>query len=105
MSLIIVTTTSDDRDELEVIARQLVEAKLAACCQIAGPISSVYTWQGNIESSIEWSCAIKTQTHLFAKVEAKIQELHHYDVPQILAVEVSHASERYRKWVGDQTAN
>jgi periplasmic divalent cation tolerance protein len=103
IKLIVITTTSDDRDELESIARHLVESKLAACCQISGPITSFYTWQGKTESTAEWTCTIKTQAKLFQRVKAEIMRLHHYDVPQIVGVEVSNSSASYRQWVSETT--
>ena len=104
MSLIIITTTSDDRAELEKIAASLVESKLAACCQISGPITSVYSWQGKTETASEWTCAIKTQKQLFSDVKSKIIELHHYDLPQVIAVEVAGSSASYREWVFAMTS-
>jgi len=103
MSLIIITTTSDDREELEHIAMQLVESKLAACCQIGGPITSVYTWNGTTEKATEWTCTIKTQKQRFGEVQAMIQQLHHYDIPQIVAVDACNSSAKYRIWVNHQT--
>ncbi len=105
MNLIIITTTSDDCDELESIARHLVESKLAACCQISGPITSVYTWQGKTEATTEWTCAIKTQSKRFSNVKSEIIKLHHYDIPQVVGVEVTHSSASYRRWVVDATSN
>lgn len=97
--LIQITTTSDDRNELERIAARLVENQLAACCQISGPIVSFYRWQGQLESTAEWICSIKTSQRLFRSVSATINQLHHYDVPQIVAVDVCSVSEEYRTWL------
>ena len=99
MDLILITTTSDDRAELERIASRLVELKLAACCQIGGPITSVYTWEGKTDSSQEYVCSIKTRKRLFEDVANEIKALHHYEIPQIVSVEISNASDSYRDWV------
>lgn len=98
-SLIQITTTSDDREELERIASQLVELRLAACCQISGPITSWYTWNGQIESASEWTCVVKTVKHCYSDVEDLITRLHHYDEPQIIALEICLASQGYQNWV------
>ena len=101
-SLILLTTTSDDRTELEKIAAQLVQRKLAACCQIGDqPITSWYRWEGKTESTSEWVCEIKTIKRRFAEVAQAIGELHHYEEPQIVAIEICAASEGYQKWVRD----
>ena len=97
--LILITTTSDDRDELELIAAKLIEFGHAACCQISGPIDSVYRWEGKVETSSEWVCSIKTLKDRFAAVADEISNMHHYDTPQIVAVEIVDASDSYREWV------
>ena len=97
--LILITTTSDERDNLEEIAAKLVELRLAACCQLSGPITSVYRWQGQIESANEWVCTIKTTTRRFAEVRDTILKLHHYDEPQIVAIDITDASTGYHQWV------
>jgi periplasmic divalent cation tolerance protein len=99
--MIIVTTTSDNRQELETIARVLVEKQLAACCQIGGPITSVYTWNGKTESTDEWTCSIKTIESLFDQVAAEIKSNHQYDVPQIVAVKSTLVDKAYDQWVKD----
>ncbi len=55
-----IITTTDSKAAAERIARELVEQRLAACVQIGGPITSVYRWQGKMETAEEWTCTIKT---------------------------------------------
>jgi len=98
-SLIQITTTSDNREELEKIATHLIENKLAACCQISGPVASDYIWQGKLESSVEWTCTIKTLKRHYLDVETAIREMHHYEQPEIIAVAIIMASEGYEKWI------
>lgn len=99
MTLIQITTTSDDQNELEKISTHLIANRLAACCQISGPITSHYAWQGKLEKSEEWLCTIKTTQELYEKVETEITKLHHYDEPEIIAVEIIAASSGYKKWI------
>ena len=61
MNFIQVVTTTALREEAERIARELVEARLAACAQVVGPIASTYRWQGKIETAEEWQCWVKTE--------------------------------------------
>ncbi|MFK7767704.1 MAG: divalent-cation tolerance protein CutA [Mariniblastus sp.] len=105
-SLIVVTTTSDDRTVLQEIASHLVKQRLAACCQISGPIESVYLWpavgsESKVETSQEWTCSIKTQKRFYLKVEQAILEFHNYETPQIVAIDICAVSEPYEKWIGD----
>ena len=72
--------------------------RLVACVQIQGPLQSHYHWQGKLESSSEWKCTCKTLPEVWRRVEAAIRSVHPYDVPEILANEVT-ASEDYLRWV------
>jgi len=96
---IIITTTSDDSDVLERISERLVTDRMVACCQIAQPIKSIYRWNGNVESSTEFDLKIKTIADRFDAVAEVIGSMHNYDVPQIVAVEMSNVSASYADWI------
>ena len=98
-----ISTTSDDREVLEKIAARLVEDKVAACCQLEGPVTSVYRWEGKVESASEFRLLIKTKAALFPSVEKTIVELHGYQRPQITAVPVVAVSDGYAAWIRDNT--
>lgn len=98
-----VITTTATHDEAEIIARALVEERLAACTQIVGPITSIYRWKDQIETSQEYQCWAKSRRELFPKMEATIRRLHPYEVPEILAVPVEVGSESYLKWLDSET--
>ena len=97
--LIVVATTGDNLELLEGIGRRLVEGRLAACCQISSPVKSIYRWDGNVETATEFELSIKTLASRFDDVVSIIQELHSYDVPQIVAVEIVKISDAYRDWI------
>ena len=97
--LMLVVTTSDDRPVLEKIAGRLVELRLAACCQISSPITSVYRWEGRVEQSEEFECRIKTTDAHFDALVTEIESLHNYDVPQIVGVPIEKCSAAYRAWL------
>jgi periplasmic divalent cation tolerance protein len=80
------------------MARGAVEARLAACAQVAGPITSVYRWQGAIETAEEWTVTFKTTTEHYAALEAHIRERHSYDLPEIVAVALG-GNDAYLDWV------
>ncbi len=98
-----VFVTFDDAARAEALARVLVEAHLAACVQIVGPIRSIYRWQGAVESAQEWLCLIKTRADLYPALEQTIRAHHPYDVPEILAVPVSAGLEAYLSWLRAET--
>jgi periplasmic divalent cation tolerance protein len=100
--IIQVVTTTSSKDEAHAIASALVTRHLAACVQVFGPISSIYRWQGNLESSQEWTCAIKTRRSRYQAVEDAIRALHSYEVPEILAFSVVDGNQNYLDWVAAQ---
>ncbi len=97
-----VLTTTDARELAKKIGRALVDRRLAACVQIAGPVTSVYRWQGQIEVAEEWQCWIKTTRERFAEVEGAIRELHTYTVPEIIAMPIVAGSADYLSWLGQE---
>ena len=101
---IMITTTGDDKNELELIAKFLIEEKLAACCQIVGPLTSVYRWKSGIEESQEWMCVIKTEDSLYDAVEIAIRQQHHYDEPEVIATQIVRGSAGYLKWLSDNVS-
>jgi periplasmic divalent cation tolerance protein len=94
-----VTTTLPDRDTANRIGRRLVEERLAACAQVVGPVSSVYWWQGEVETAGEWYCHLKTTAANVAALVARIRELHPYETPEIIAVPVTEGDAAYLQWV------
>ena len=98
-----ITTTTETKDQAQTIAQHLVGAKLAACVQIVGPITSIYRWKGKVENAPEWLCLIKTRDDLYNKVEATIKSLHPYETPEIIAVPIVKGTKEYLSWIGDMT--
>ncbi len=98
---VIVTTTADSKELLAEIASNLVRNELAACCQISGPVTSVYRWQGNIDRSTEWLCTIKSMPALVDQVVTMIKTMHSYDEPEIIVTPVIGGSISYLQWIED----
>lgn len=96
---LLITSTTETKQEAQRITRALVERRLGACAQIIGPIESIYWWQGKVESAEEWLCFIKTQATHFDAVEACIKELHSYSTPQIVAMPIAAGSQDYLGWL------
>ena len=101
--MIQIQTTVATKEEGQKIADVLVQAKLAACVQLVGPIESTYRWQGKVEKAEEWLCLIKTRTDLFDRVEKEILAIHSYETPEIIAVPIERSSADYLTWLNDET--
>ena len=103
MGALIVITHAPDRASADKIARALVDQKLAACVNILAGCSSIYRWQGQVETAVEVPLLIKTRADIYAEVEAAIKSLHPYELPEIVAVPVAHGSSDYLEWINAAT--
>ena len=97
----IVLTTTGSEEEAHKIAHTLVERGLAACVNIVPHVESVYRWQGKIESSTECLLLIKTQAEAFENVRDTIKELHSYELPECVMLEVADGSKEYLGWISE----
>ena len=86
----------------EMLAQQLVEARLAACVQVM-PVKSFYVWQGESRKDAEFLLLVKTRAALYAQVEAFIITHHPYETPEILQLPVVAGSSAYLQWLGAST--
>lgn len=103
MSEIVVLITASGEDEAVKIARSLVEARLAGCVNIIKNIRSVYRWEETVEDEPEVLMVAKTRKTLFHELMKKVQALHSYTVPEIIALPIIDGSEDYLKWLRDVT--
>lgn len=85
------------------LGRQAVEAGLAACAQVSGPLESIYRWQGAVESAREWLLVLKTRTRCLTALEALVLAHHPYDTPQFIALPLLGGSQKYLAWLGAST--
>ena len=97
----LVLTTAGSQEEARVLARALVERRLAACVNIVPQIESIYRWKDAVEEAQEWLLLIKTSSVAFDKVRAAIQELHSYEVPECICLNIEDGSAGYLEWIGD----
>ncbi len=102
-AIIQIITTINDRQKAEEIGRRLVGERLVACCQITGPIRSIYRWKGRVEETDEWYCVMKTKESLYHQAQEAIRKLHPYEVPEIIAIPVRDAFDDYATWVKRET--
>lgn len=97
-----VYVTVSSAAEGERIARALVEERLAACVNRIGGVRSTYRWQGQVEQSDEELLLIKTRAERFAGLARRVQELHSYEVPEVIAVPVAAGNDSYLRWLDEQ---
>ncbi|MCF7483531.1 divalent-cation tolerance protein CutA [Vibrio sp. J1-1] len=98
---IVLSTTANEQNRDQII-KGLLEAKLAACIQTM-PIESHYVWEGEICNDTEWLLVIKTRRELYELVEEKIENLHEYEVAQIVQVPIVDGFNPYLEWLREST--
>lgn len=103
MAVVLVLTTVPDAARGETIARALVDGRLAACVNVCAPMTSLYRWKGVVERDVEHQLVIKTTPDRVAAIEARLAELHPYELPEFLVLPVAHGSAAYVEWVAAET--
>jgi periplasmic divalent cation tolerance protein len=100
----LVMITAPSLEVSEQIANALVEAQLAACVNITAPITSIYRWQGKVEREQEYLLLCKTRRELFnPQFTALVQEIHPYDVPEMIALPIQAGVQNYLDWISAET--
>ena len=99
---LVVLVTCGSTAEAKRIARTVVEARLAACVNILpGAVSSIYRWKGKVEMARERLLLIKTSRKHLAKLQAAVERLHSYDVPEFVALPIAGGSRKYLRWMDE----
>ncbi len=99
MAAIVMVTTVGDEEQGNTIARELIARRQAACVNMIHGVKSFYRWKGNICCDSEYMLVIKTMFEEYAAVTATIQELHSYELPEILAFEIRHGEPGFLEWI------
>lgn len=94
---IVLTTLGADADA-PTIARTLIDERLAACVNILPRMTSVYRWQGKVEEDREQQIVIKTAQDRVWALQARLRQLHPYELPEFLVLDAT-ASDAYFAWV------
>jgi periplasmic divalent cation tolerance protein len=100
--VLIVLTTCPAQEVAELLASQLVEARLAACVQVLPQMTSIYWWEGEVQKDAEFLLMIKTLPEKWEEVRDFITENHSYEVPEIVAFASEGVSERYDEWLAKE---
>ncbi len=95
----IVLTTAATHDEAARLAGTLVEERLAACATLLPSVESIYRWEGQVESATETLVLLKTALDQLPALETRLRELHSYQVPEFLVLNVESGSHAYLDWL------
>ena len=103
--VIILLSTFPDIAAARTAVRTLVEERLVACGNIMPGVESIYRWQGAVETSMEVMVIFKTTADSAEAAQARLRELHPYEVPEILRLPVDGGWPPYLDWVRDSTSS
>jgi periplasmic divalent cation tolerance protein len=100
---ILVLTNVPDLDCAKLVARTLVESRLAACVNLLPAVQSIYRWEGQIEEATEITLLIKTTSHQYEELQKAIVGLHPYVLPEIIAMPIVAGYAPYLQWIATET--
>ncbi|MER7410523.1 MULTISPECIES: divalent-cation tolerance protein CutA [Streptomyces] len=101
--ILTVLTTTDSEESARTLAAGAIERRVAACAQINGPVTSVYRWEGQVQTDPEWQVLFKTAAARYDALEQYLRAAHDYDVPEIIATPVVRGGADYLEWVEEET--
>lgn len=100
---VIVLTTLPADSDARSFATALLDARLAACVNILGEMTSVYRWEAEVSEDAERQIVIKTRRASVGPLWDRLQDLHPYDVPEFVVIPIVDGSDAYLRWIGDST--
>lgn len=104
MGPLMVYLTAKDEAEAKMIARTVVEERLAACANLLGAIQSIYQWKGEICEDTEVALILKTSNDRKIELVARIRELHSYETPCIICLPITDGNPDFLNWISEETA-
>lgn len=103
MEPLLVLTNVPDVASAEKIARALIDSRAAACVNVLAECHSIYRWQGRVETAAEIPLLIKTTVANYPLVEQIVRTQHPYDVPELIAIPITHGLPAYLDWLATET--
>lgn len=101
--VVVILSTAPDDARAESLAQALVAEGLAACVNIHAPMTSIFRWHGQNQRDSERQLVIKTARERVSAVEARLKELHSYELPEFIVLSVDGGSDAYLEWVIGET--
>jgi periplasmic divalent cation tolerance protein len=98
-----VYVTAENEAEAKLIARAVVEERLAACANLLGGIQSVYWWDGKVCEGEEVAFVLKTSNARKSELIDRIKQLHSYDCPCIVCLPIADGNRDFLKWITKET--
>ncbi len=103
-TMLLVMTTITDIDKGKLLARQIIEKQLAACCNIVPGITSIYRWKNELCEDQECLLVMKTIKTRYTQLSEFILQQHPYETPELIALPVTESTQEYLSWVTKETS-
>ena len=96
---LVVLMTAGSQEEADRVAHALVAEMLAACVNVIPAVTSIYRWEGEVQRDQEWLLVAKSRRDVLDDLVRRVQALHSYDVPEIIALPLAGGSDAYLRWI------
>jgi periplasmic divalent cation tolerance protein len=103
MEPLLILTNVPDAASAEKLARALIDSRAAACVNILAACRSIYRWQGAVETANEIPLLIKSTAAHYPLVEQIVRAQHPYDLPELIAIPITHGLPAYLDWLATET--
>ena len=103
MAVCFVYVTAESRDQAIAIGRALVDEGLAACANVSGPITAIFRWEGAVQEGEEHVLIAKTRADLVDRLAARVEALHSYDCPCVVALPIDGGHRPFLDWIAAET--
>ena len=100
---LVVYCSCPDQAIAERIAEAVVNERLAACVNLISGLTSIYRWEGQLQRDAELLLIIKTRSAVYPQLEARLRQLHPYQLPEIIALPIHTGSADYLNWIAANT--
>lgn len=99
----VVLLSAPDEASARALARELVEARLAACVNLLPGATSVFRWQAQVQVEPEVMLIVKTSAARLEALQARVLARHPYELPEFVALEATHVEPSYARWLESAT--
>ncbi len=101
--VVVILVTAPDGAQARQLGRRLVEEKLVACVNVMAGVHSIYHWEDALEEADESLMVLKARREDVEVVTKRVQELHPYDVPEVIALDIVAGNAAYTDWIRSET--
>lgn len=99
---VVIFISAGTDEEARTVGRALLEHRAAACVSIAPNVTSIFWWQGTLETAQEHLLMVKTRASNVEDVVRLVKEVHSYKMPEVIAVPIIGGNQQYLDWIGEE---